>query len=96
MKLCKDCKHVAMPSSPYMNIGMGNGYKEPMCGHPSAPRNLVDGALARTCASCRTGATDDYCGREGRMFEDGPAPRPFFIVETSAPPRRTFWQRLFG
>lgn len=77
MKLCKDCKHARLPNQTW---GLSNYYPVPMCAHPSAPRDCVEGRLEVTCAGARGITqflpTNPFCGKDAKLFEEKPAPEP--------------------
>jgi hypothetical protein len=70
MKLCKDCKHCAMPN-PLANAYAGYpAYVMPMCGHPDAERSVVDGSLVIGCIAARSqGGPKSICGPDAKLFE---------------------------
>lgn len=104
MKLCKDCKHAHMPH-PLQQIS-GSYYGVPMCAHPEAPRDCVEGRLAATCAGARGIAQllqiRPFCGEDAKLFEEKPAPEPApdagsFVWVQSEPDLKLGWlARLFG
>lgn len=67
MKLCKDCKHVE-----YYGYG-----RQPMCEHPKAPIDPVNGAKDGSCSLMRSrNCTIEQCGIDGDWFEQA-APKQF-------------------
>lgn len=80
MKLCKDCKHALMQHPHQLQQISGEYYGVPMCAHPDAPRNCVDGRLEATCFVAR-GVVQSlqqptFCGPDAKLFEEKPAPEP--------------------
>lgn len=90
MKLCKDCKHVE-----YYGYG-----RRPMCIHPKAPVDPVNGEKDGSCSLMRSrNCCIPQCGYEGDWFEQAPPPeqQPSPIVDLPPPDIRVgFWQRIFG
>lgn len=73
MKLCKDCKHSVWPI-PGASFVAVSGLR--MCGHPDAPRSLVDGALQKSCHMARgedlRNPATEPCGPDAKLFEKRP------------------------
>lgn len=109
MKLCKDCKHVAMPH-PLATLSQYNGQPQifhPMCAHPDAKRSVVDGSLQVSCFDARgegsIGASNrSVCWPDAKLFEQrehAPEPEPlqsYSIVEVEMQTKKSFWRCLFG
>ena len=99
MKLCKDCKHFTIYP-----------YSVPMCGHPDAPRSLVDGGLQKSCHMARgmdlCCPRTEPCGPDANLFEarDPPGrivPVPVLVnassgEDTTTPWSTPWWRRMFG
>jgi hypothetical protein len=96
MKLCKDCKHVAMPN-PFANayLGYPAAYSVAMCRHPDAERSVVDGSLRTACvvARCGLGVPDQpICGPDAKLFEQR-EPEPEHVPQ---PEKSNTQERLPG
>lgn len=76
MKLCKDCKYMVMPNLLENAYAGCRAYYVPMCGHPDAPRSLVDGALQKSCHMARgedlRNPATEPCGPDAKLFEKRP------------------------
>lgn len=105
MKLCKDCKHAVWPPHPLQQALGAPPYVTPMCGHPEAERSVVDGKLKTPCEWARgeSGPGDkSVCWPHAKLFEQAPPKpepepmKPYQVVETWTPEKRTFWRRIFG
>jgi hypothetical protein len=109
MKLCKDCKHAVL-SNPLAQLRPGYESYMPMCGHPSADRDVVYGSLTVSCVSARghlaCGPTQEsICWPDAKLFdqrEPEPAqepPRPGSICfeKYQADLGTPWWRRrIFG
>ncbi|MGG1948989.1 hypothetical protein AB1286_29985 [Trinickia sp. NRRL B-1857] len=111
MKLCKDCKHVAMPN-PLANANAGYPpYVMMMCGHPSAPSSPVDGRALATCSQARgegqflREAVEVLdCGPDAKLFEQREAEAPgigqmvpvLVNEQFGAEAAKPWWRRVFG
>lgn len=74
MKLCKDCKHALMPN-PYRQLRQFVRYfPDPMCCHPSAGWNVVDGSPVMECERMRGKEVSHQgeliCGHGAKLFEE--------------------------
>lgn len=105
MKLCKDCKHARFPHP--MDAWLGVTYFAPMCGHPNAPVEPVQGALIATCAVARgcgefslAHLAVPECGPEAKLFEERPPKvevSPSVCFEKyQADTDKSWWRRVFG
>jgi hypothetical protein len=105
MKLCKDCKHAVLPN-PLAQLRPGYESYMPMCGHPSADRDVVYGSLTVSCVSARGhlagGLTQEsICWPDAKLFEQREPKsevKPGMVVPINTIPEQSigFWQRIFG
>lgn len=109
MKLCKDCRHSVWPDPIAALYGQGT-YIEPMCGHPSEPREPVRGSLTGSCYKARgvgllllSDLDRLACGPDAKLFEERP-PKIVGTVRSMTrdelaeiyPPRKSWIARMFG